>query len=110
MARFHGVIGFGFSEETPSGSGIFEDRIEERSYTGDITRSARTNGNTPKILGDVLIDNSISIVADEGYTLVNLLAIRYVKVAGVRWTVSNIEVNHPRLTLRLGEVYNGPTP
>jgi hypothetical protein len=28
---------------------------------------------------------------------------------GVRWTVQDVTVEHPRLILRLGEVYNGPT-
>jgi hypothetical protein len=29
---------------------------------------------------------------------------------GTLWTLSNVEVQSPRLVLRLGGVYNGPTP
>jgi hypothetical protein len=35
---------------------------------------------------------------------------RYVEWAGVRWTVQDVEVQRPRLLLRLGEVYNGKSP
>jgi hypothetical protein len=45
-------------------------------------------------------------VAD-AYANEHYFAIRYVEWAGVRWTVQDVEVQHPRLILRLGEVYNG---
>ncbi len=51
----------------------------------------------------------ISIVAD-AYARGHFFAIRYVEWAGERWTVTNVEVQAPRLILQLGEVYNGPTP
>jgi hypothetical protein len=35
---------------------------------------------------------------------------RYVEWAGVRWDVTDVEVQRPRLILRLGGVYHGPLP
>jgi hypothetical protein len=58
---------------------------------------------------DTASGNSISIVAD-AFAREQYFAIRYVEWAGVRWAVSDVEVQHPRLILRLGEVYNGLTP
>ena len=51
----------------------------------------------------------LAIVAD-AYANDHFFAIRYVEWAGVLWTISSVEVQSPRLLLRLGEVYNGPTP
>jgi hypothetical protein len=57
---------------------------------------------------DISVGNSISIVAD-AYANEHFFAIRYIQWAGVLWTVSDVEVQSPRLLLRLGGVYNGPT-
>jgi len=39
----------------------------------------------------------------------HFFAIRYIEWAGALWTVSDVQVESPRLLLRLGGVYNGPT-
>jgi hypothetical protein len=54
------------------------------------------------------VSNSISIVAD-AYANEHFLAIRYVEWVGELWTVQDVEIQTPRLLLRLGEVYNGLT-
>jgi hypothetical protein len=53
-----------------------------------------------------VVQNSISIVADE-FAREKFFAIRYILWAGVYWSVTSVQVDHPRLTLQLGEVYNG---
>ena len=55
------------------------------------------------------VGNSISIVAD-AYASEHILEMRYVTWQGVRWTVTDVTVERPRLILALGEVYNGPIP
>jgi hypothetical protein len=107
MAKFYGVIGFGESVE--KASGIFDDVITERNYRGEVVRNARGLETGEKVNSDITVDNSLSIVAD-AYANEHLFAIRYVGWAGALWTVSNVEVQSPRLILRLGGVYNGPTP
>ncbi|MCA1806977.1 MAG: hypothetical protein LC687_03870, partial [Actinobacteria bacterium] len=57
---------------------------------------------------DLSVGNSISIVAD-AYANEHFFAIRYIRWAGTLWTVQNVDVESPRLVLRLGGVYNGPT-
>ena len=51
----------------------------------------------------------ISIVADP-YANENFFAIRYVQWMGTLWKVTEVEVQSPRLLLRLGGKYNGPIP
>jgi hypothetical protein len=109
MARFCGEIGYGESVETPSGSGVWIDEITERKYYGDVTRNTRQLQERELLNPDITVSNSISVVAD-AYAVQHFFAIRYVRWAGVLWTVTDVEVQRPRLLLRLGGVYNGPTP
>ena len=107
MARFFGRVGYGGTVE--SGPGVWVDDIVERSYFGDVIRNARNLREGENLNVDLSVQNSISIVAD-AYANDHFFAIRYVEWAGALWTVSSVEVQSPRLLLRLGEVYNGPTP
>ena len=107
MARFFGRIGYGIPVETAPG--VWQDEIVERSYFGDIVRNARNLREGENLNFDLSVQNSISILAD-AYANDHFFAIRYVEWAGTLWTVSTVEVQSPRLLLRLGEVYNGPTP
>jgi hypothetical protein len=106
MARFFGSVGYGSTVEVRPG--VHEDVIVERQYYGDIVRDTRQLTQGDHLNKDLSVSNSISVVAD-AYAIDNFLAIRYVEWAGELWTVTDVEVQHPRLLLRLGEVYNGPT-
>ena len=106
MAKFYGRVGYG--EMTENSPGVHVDDIVERFYFGDIVRNARNLSDGENLNKDLVTTNSISIVAD-AYANEHFFAIRYVEWAGTLWTVSTVEVQRPRLLLRLGEVYNGPT-
>jgi hypothetical protein len=106
MAKFHGKVGYGAPvAESP---GVYVDGIVERSYYGDVIRNSRALSEGENLNQDISVGNSISIVAD-AYANEHFFAIRYVEWAGSLWTISNVEVQRPRLLLRLGEVYHGPT-
>lgn len=105
MAKFYGEIGYGFSVETAPG--VFQDQIVEQSYYGDVVKNTRKLQEGENLNSDITVNNSISIVAD-AYANEHFFAIRYIKWAGALWTVSDVEVQSPRLILRLGGVYNGP--
>lgn len=107
MARFFGRIGYGEMVETEPG--VWVDNMVERLYYGDVIRNARNLREGENLNVDLSVQNSISIVTD-AYANLHFFAIRYIEWAGVLWTVSSVEVQSPRLLLRLGEVYNGPTP
>lgn len=107
MARFYGIIGYGESVETAPG--VWQDIIVEYPYFGDIERNARTLLEADKINDDLTLGNTVRVVAD-AYATEHFHAIKYVQWSGARWTVTDVEVQSPRLLLRLGGVYNGPTP
>lgn len=106
MARFHGNVGYGEAVETAPG--VWQDSITERTYFGDVVKNTRKMQSGEHLNDDLSVGNSISIVSD-AYANDHFFAIRFVEWAGVRWTVSEVEVQPPRLLLRLGGVYNGPT-
>jgi hypothetical protein len=105
MARFFGRVGYGESVEDQPG--VWVDTIIEKSYYGDVVRNTRHSSEGENLNNDLKVRNSISILADP-YANDHFFAIRYVEWAGTLWTVSDVEVQAPRLILRLGEVYNGP--
>lgn len=107
MAKFYDVVGYGAATEVSAG--VVDDVITEISYYGDVIRNSRRLQEGEKVNSDLSVGNSISIVAD-AYANEHFFAIRYVKWAGTRWIVENVDVQSPRLILRLGGVYNGPTP
>jgi hypothetical protein len=106
MAKFHGRVGFGETEEV--NPGVHSDVVAEYVYYGDVVQNRRGLRQGDNLNQDVTVSNSISIVAD-AYAREHFFAIRYVEWAGKLWTVSEVEVQAPRLILQLGEVYNGPT-
>lgn len=107
MTRFSGKVGYGVTVETAPG--VHEDQIHERSHFGDVVRNSLKFREGESVNNDLSVSNSVSIVAD-AYANEHFHAIRYVQWAGALWSVSEIEVQSPRLILRLGGVYNGPRP
>lgn len=104
--RFYGPVGYGITEETAPG--VWVTRIVESNYYGDVIRNSRKLESGDKVNDDISVGNSISIVAD-AYANEHFFAMRYVKWAGVLWKVDNVDVESPRLILRLGGVYDDPT-
>lgn len=109
MAKFHGEIGYGVMLEKPPGSGVYVETIIEYVYSGDVLRNTRSLTKGPSVNSDIAVANSISILAD-AYAREHFFAMRYVRWQGALWTIDEVEVVRPRLLLRLGGVYNGPTP
>jgi hypothetical protein len=108
MAKFYGAVGYA-DTSTEVSPGVWEDVIVERKHRGDVLRATRSLQQADeKVNSDISVDNEISIVAD-AYASGHIFAIRYVRWAGALWIVSHVEVQSPRLILRLGGVYNGLT-
>lgn len=106
MAKFYGEVGYGTTvEKSP---GVWDDVIVEHKYRGDVVRNTRRLETGDSVNDDISVGNSISIVAD-AYAREHIFAMRYVKWQGALWIIQEVEVVRPRLLLRLGGVYNGPT-
>lgn len=106
MARFRGVVGYGKDEET--GDGVFKTVIHEHLVFGNIEEDTRRLSPGEETNKNLVLGDTISVIAP-AVVIENYSAIRYIKVLGVRWSVLSVQVKRPRLILRTGEVYNGPT-
>lgn len=105
MSKFYGVVGY--IEQQEVSSGVFADVETEHKYYGDVQRNrSHWDTNSEHLNDDLNVSNIINIVADQ-YAYEHFFAIRYVEWMGVRWKVTKVEVQRPRLILTIGGVYNG---
>ena len=104
MAKFYGAIGFATNIETSPG--VWEDKVIERQYFGDLIRNTRRLETADKLNDNISISNQISIVGDP-FIYENIYAIRYLVFGKTKWKISNVEVQYPRLILDVGGLYNG---
>ncbi len=104
MTKWYGAIGYADTVETKPG--VWKNQITEREYFGDVIRNIRRLQSSDQLNDDVDVSNEISIVADP-YANENFHSMRYIEFMGAKWKISSVEVQHPRLLLTLGGVYNG---
>lgn len=105
MAKFFGPVGF-VLPAVETKADVWTEPVVEHNYYGDIKPTRQLEG-AEKVNQDISVNNTLSILA-HGFASENFFAIRYVKWMGALWTVTNVEVQSPRLLLRLGGLYNGP--
>lgn len=103
--KFDGTVGF-WKEDVEVKPGTFQSLIQERPYFGDVLKDRRSFKTSEYQNNDFTISNQISILADL-YLQMNWTSIKYVNWKGVKWSVSHVNVEYPRITLTLGGVYNG---
>lgn len=106
MAKFYGKVGFGIDKEDPVGSGNWFNNIEEKTYFGDVIRNSSSWNQSNGANDNLMVNHRISIIGDQ-FAYQNCAFIKYVEWMGVKWKVTSIEVEHPRLILTYGGVWNG---
>ena len=104
MAKWYGKIGYAITVETEPG--LWEEQIIESSYYGDVTTDRRKRQNSGGVNDDINLSNVISIIADP-FANQNCSNMVYIEFMGAKWTITDIEVQFPRLILTIGGVDNG---
>ena len=105
MAKYFGKIGYAESVETAPG--VWEEKIVERSYYGDLLSNSRNLESSGDLNDDINVSNKISIVSDP-YAQLNFHAMRYIEWMGAKWKVSTVDASTlPRLILTTRGLYNG---
>jgi hypothetical protein len=106
MARFYGIIGYSSTEEAEETSpGVWKDKFVERPYTGDILENKRSWRDSGNVNPDVVISETISIVAD-GFVLENLYSMKYVKWRGETLAIASVTIERPRVIVAIGGLFN----
>ena len=104
MAKFHGSIAYIRTEETSPG--VFEEVVTERAYTGDIIRNSRRYEGGQNMNETLTINNRFSVIADQ-FAFSNFPYMRYLTWNGTKWEIASFEIDHPRVIITVGGVYNG---
>lgn len=104
MAKFYGAIGYSVTEET--NPGVWEEKITEHFYYGELIRNTRKLQSTDQLNDNINVANEISIIADP-FANENFHSMKYVEFMGAKWKITSVEVQFPRLILTVGGVYNG---
>ena len=104
--KYYGSIGYAVSEETEPG--VWEERIEERNYYGDVLKFYGRGQDDTKVNGEINIQNQISIVADP-YAYNNFFSMRYLTFSGAKWKITNVDIQQPRIIINLGGLYHEQT-
>ena len=106
MAKWYDKIGYAETKEIKPG--IWGEVITERYSSGDVLSNFRRLQNSGNVNDNVNISNKISIVADP-FARYNFVNMRYAVYYGVKWKVTDVEVQYPRLILTLGGKWNENT-
>lgn len=104
MAKWFGKIGYIVQVQTAHS--VWKNQDEDREYFGDVIRNtSRWSSNPNSTNDDLNIDNQISIVADQ-FAYQNFHSMKWIEFMGAKWKIAKVEVQHPRLILTIGGVYN----
>lgn len=101
--KYYGSIGF--SETVQDGLDRWVVQIKEYQYAGDINRVSTGWKTSEHLVDDISVSMEISFVGDL-HARNNYNKIRYAVWNGVKWRVTNVTENHPRIILTLGGEYN----
>lgn len=105
--KFVGTLGF-WEEDVEVSPGIYRPSITEKPYMGDLTRNFRRfDPSSEKQDDDISISNQVSVLSDL-YLQSHLSSIRYIVWNGQKFSVKNVTIDYPRVTLEIGGVYSGP--
>lgn len=103
MARYHGYVGYAIDVEAYPG--VWEEQISEHEYFGDVVKNRMNIQQNGNINAKITISNSISIIGDP-FAYEHVYAMRYVTYLNKKWTITNIDIQRPRLILTIGGLYN----
>lgn len=103
MAKYYGIIGYAETVETEPG--IWEEKIVERNYFGDLIRNTRALQNSNEVNDNINVANQISILADP-YANDHFYNMRYATINGAKWKINSVDVQFPRLILTVGGLFN----
>lgn len=103
MPKYAGLVGYVTTKETSLG--VWEQVASEHKMRGDVIRVQNSSTEGSKINDDISMNNRISLVGNQ-FAYQNFMNIKYIMYMGIKWKVSSVEVQRPRLILTLGGVWN----
>jgi len=109
MAKYSGLVGYITQEE--SSPGVWSSVENPKLMKGDIIRqssSFQSDGRTSssKVNDDITLNHRVSLLGD-AYAFSNYYTIKWIALDGLKWQVSSVEIQRPRIIVTLGGLWNG---
>lgn len=105
MSKYYGDIGYVKVSEISPGVWTESDFVK-LPYAGDVVRLSRRFENGESVNDNLNVNHRFSIVSDP-YALEHMNDMRWIEWMGSKWKITEVEVEHPRLIISVGGVYNG---
>jgi hypothetical protein len=103
--RYSGTIGV--ASQTEISPGVWEETITEQDYIGEVVQRTEVLEEGDSIHSTQQTSTSISVLS-RVVGFVNDSDLRYVTFSGMRWNISSVVNQPPRLVLYIREEYHGP--
>lgn len=105
MAKWFGKVGY--SETVETSPGVWTNNDTVREYYGDILRNTtRWSEHSNSTNDNLTINSQISIVADP-FAFNKFHTMKWIEFMEVKWKITSVEPQPPRLLLTLGGEWNG---
>lgn len=104
MNKWFGNVGYITTVETEPGMYYPVETV--KPLYGEFIKKSTKFQISSEIIDDKNFTAELSVVADS-YANLHFYEIRYVEIGGVKWKVTAVEPQRPRLILSIGGVYNG---
>lgn len=108
MGRFCGMIGFLSTDENPDRPFIHSPAFVEKKYYGDFLSKGWKTDNGDGANDKLKLETRVSVIANS-FMKQNLGYMKYVIIDGFKWSISSVELQHPRVIFTVGGLYNDET-
>ena len=105
MARYHGKVGFLYTDDNQI-TGIATEKVVEKSFYGTVHEHVRRWEDSGSLNDDLSLGNQIGIVATD-YAFKHASAIAYAEFMGQKWKVTSVRLKPPQIIMTLGGIWNG---
>lgn len=104
MSKFAGWVGYVTQEETSPG--VWSPMDNPKRMRGDIIRQNVNHQDNGKVNGDISLNHRVSLIGDK-YAFNNVHFIKWVEFNNLKWEVTSVELQRPRIIVSLGGLWNG---
>ena len=105
--KFYGNVGFTVTVD--DGDGVWNEKITDKKYSGDVLRLIRNKDSGEHINDGLRLNSQFSLLMDSWFQN-NFASVRYVEYMGTKWSVESIENQYPRVLITPGGIYHGDEP
>ena len=100
--KWCGKLGFVSTQETSPG--VYKQRVVEKTYKGFVTKNNRTIKYEQVVNESPSMNININIYINP-YLQDNIYSIKYLTYMHKKWKITDIEIQYPRVNLRIGGLY-----